>query len=76
MISTILIALAGLWLVAMRQFPGPLARRRQAKPGLRTRYSYDVCGDQPLPTWQRKPMSRMQPARPRQPEHTSAVEGW
>jgi hypothetical protein len=76
MISTMLIALAGLWLAALRGFPSLFARPRRVNNSLRTRYSYNVCGDQPLPTWQKKPASSMQPARPRQPNHSSMLEGW
>jgi hypothetical protein len=76
MISTILIALAGLCLVVLRRFPSMSARQGRVNKTVRTQYSSNVCGDQPLPTLQKKPIAPMQPADGRQPHHSSMVEGW
>jgi hypothetical protein len=76
MMSTILNAFARLWLAAVRRFPARLARQGRVNKAVRTRYSHDLCGDQPLPIRQKKPVSPLQPVNGQRTDHSSMIEGW
>ncbi len=75
MISTILFAVAGLSVVGL--IPLLSARRRKlVEEPVRTRYSHNVVGDKPLPTWKPTPTTPAQPVGQNPSKYSSLTEGW
>jgi hypothetical protein len=58
MITTILITSVLLWFVLLNVSPRLFHARKRPKP-VRTQYSYNVCGDDPMPTRKKKKVSPM-----------------
>ncbi len=65
MISMMLLGLAVAWFALLARFPWRFARRRRTVSVV-PRYHYYVCGNEELPTWQRKaPESPRKSVRPK-----------